>query len=63
MAGAKQAFEFELTNDQMAFIRSAKDRYNIPDESKVLRIVVDYLLSNPDSHVSVFTEPRCLRCD
>ena len=63
MAGAKQAYEIELTNDQMAFLRSAKDHYNIPDESKVVRIVVDYLLSSPDVHESVFTETRCLRCD
>ena len=63
MAGAKEAYQFELNTDPMAFIRSAKDRYNIPDESKVVRIVMDYLLSNPQNHESVFTETRCLRCD
>ena len=63
MAGAKQEYQFELTSDQMAFLRSAKERYGIPDESKVMRIVVDYLLSSPNVHESVFTETRCLRCD
>jgi hypothetical protein len=63
MAGPKQTYEIELNSDQMAFIRSAKDRYGIPDESKVVRIIVDYLLSNGGVHESVFTQTRCLRCD
>ena len=63
MAGTKQAYEFELNSDQMAFIRSAKERYGIPDESKVVRILVDYLLSNGGIHEAVFTQTRCLRCE
>ncbi len=62
MAGAKDAYEIQLSQEQIAFIRSAKDQYNIPDESKVVRIMVDYLLSNPDIHASVFDESRCLWC-
>ena len=63
MAGPKQTYELELNSDQMGFIRSAKDRYGIPDESKVVRILVDYLLTNPGIHETVFTQTRCLRCD
>ena len=63
MAGTKQSYEFELNSDQMAFIRSAKDRYAIASESKVVRIIVDYLLTNSGAHETVFTQTRCLRCD
>ena len=63
MAGPKDVYQIELTRDQIAFVRSAQEQYKIPDESKVMRIVVDYLLSSPDIHDSVFTETRCLRCD
>ena len=63
MAGTKQAYEFELNSDQMAFIRLAKDKYGIPNESKVVRILVDYLLANSGIHESVFTQTRCLGCE
>ena len=63
MAGTKQPYEFELNSDQMGFIRSAKERYGIPDESKVVRIIVDYLPTNSGIHESVFTQTGCLRCD
>lgn len=63
MAGAKQVYEFELNSDQMNFIKSAKDKYGIPDESKVVRIIMDYLQTNSGVHETVFTQTRCLRCD
>ena len=63
MAGTKQTYEIELNPDQMAFIRSAKEKYGIPDESKVMRILVDYLLSNSGVHETIFTQTRCLRCE
>ena len=62
MAGAKDAYEIQFSQEQIEFIRSAKDQYGIPEESKVGRIMVDYLLSNPDIHSAVFEESRCLWC-
>ena len=49
--------------DQMVFIRSAKERYEIASQDKVVRIIMDYILTNPGIHDSVFTEFRCLRCE
>ena len=63
MAGSKQTFEVELTEDQMAFIRSMKEKYDIPDESKTFRVVIDYLMVTKDVHDSVFGQSRCLRCE
>ena len=62
MAGAKDAYQIDLSAEQSAFLRSAQEQYNIPDESKVVRIMVDYLLSNPDIQATVFDETRCLWC-
>ena len=62
MAGAKDACQIDLSAEQIAFLRSAQEQYNIPDESKVVRIMVDYLLSNPDIQATVFDESRCLWC-
>ena len=63
MAGEKQVYEIRLNADQMAFIRNAQDKYNIRDESKAIRVVVDYLITNPGVHDEVFSQSRCLRCE
>ena len=62
MAGDKQTYEIDLNPDQMAFVTSMKEKYNLPDEGKALRVIMDYLISNAEVHESVFTQVRCLRC-
>ena len=63
MAGPKTTYQIDLNEGQYEFLQSVKEQYNIPDESKAVRIVVDYLLSNPQLHETVFSETRCLRCE
>ncbi len=63
MAGSKQTVEIELNDDQVTFMRLMKDDYKIASESKVLRIVLDYLQTNRDVHDTVFGQTRCLRCE
>ena len=62
MAGKKETVEFELNNDQVAFLRFMKEDYKIPTESKVMRIILDYMQSNRDVHDTVFGQTHCLRC-
>ncbi len=62
MSGEKQTIEIELNPDQVAFISIMKDDYKIASESKVMRIIMDYLLDNKYVHDTVFKEERCLRC-
>ncbi len=59
----KQTIEIELHPDQMTFMRIMKDDYKIASESKVYRIIIDYLQSNKEIHDTVFSQTRCLRCD
>ena len=63
MAGVKETFDIELNPEHMAFIQSAKDKYEIASQDKVVRIIMDYIQTNPGIHDSVFTEFRCLRCE
>ena len=63
MSGVKETYALDLNLDHMDFIRSTKDKYRIPDESKVVRIALDYLFLNEDIHDTVFGEPRCRRCE
>ena len=63
MAGPKQTYEVELNADQMAFMRSMKEKFDIADESKTFRVVIDYLMTTHDVHDDVFGKNRCLRCE
>ncbi len=63
MGGQKRSYEIELNTDHMGFILDAKNKYNIADEGKVVRIVMDYLITHPEHHDSVFGDARCLRCE
>ena len=63
MASVKQSFEAELETDQIAFIRSMKNKYEIVDEGKTLRALIDYLIVNKGVHDEVFGKRRCFRCD
>ena len=63
MAGVKQTFDIELNPEMMAFIQAAKEKYEIASPDKVVRIIMDYIETNPGIHDSVFTEFRCLRCE
>ena len=44
MASIKQSFDVELGIDQIAFIRTMKDKYEIVDDGKTLRAIIDYLM-------------------
>ena len=63
MAGEKETYQIALNPDQMEFIQSARVQYDIAEDDKVLRIILDYVLSNPGLHQDIFTEVRCLRCE
>ena len=62
MAGPKKTIEIELNHDHLDFIQKMKDNYEVRTESKIMRIVMDYLQENEDVHDTVFGERRCLRC-
>lgn len=59
----KASYPITLETDQMAFLREAKEQYKIADTDKVVRIILDYVISSPELHETVFTQTRCLRCD
>ena len=63
MAGPKETYEVELNPDQMAFIRSMKEKYEIADDSKTFRAAIDYLMVTQNVHDAVFGQSRCLRCE
>ena len=63
MSKNKETYQITLETEHMAFIQEVKERYDIADEDKVMRIVMDYVMTSPDLHATIFTQIRCLRCD
>ena len=63
MAGNKETYDIDLNPDQMAFLRATKVKYDIVDESKTMRIILDFIQTSPDIHATVFNQTRCLRCE
>ena len=63
MAGNKETQEIELNRDHLGFLKSALEKYRIPDQSKAVRILLDYVITNPDIQDTVFGDVRCLRCE
>ena len=63
MAGIKETQEIELNRDQLGFLKSTLEKYRIPDQSKAVRVLLDYVITNPDIQDTVFSDVRCLRCE
>ena len=62
MAGPKEKIEVRLNVDHIRFAQSIMEKHEIRDEAKVLRIIMDYVITSPTMHDEIFTEVRCLRC-
>ncbi|MEC9309494.1 MAG: hypothetical protein VX966_08310 [Chloroflexota bacterium] len=62
MAGPKEKLEVRLNVDHVRFAQSMMEKHQIRDEAKVLRIIMDYVITSPTIHDDIFTEVRCLRC-
>jgi hypothetical protein len=61
MAGPKIAVEFEINTDMKEMLEEAMRNYKIRDESKALRIVLDYVMEEGDMD-RIFKKIRCRRC-
>ena len=61
MAG-KTAREVELRDRQWEYLQQMADRYDIPDVSKAIRVLIDFAAENPDQELTIFNEKRCLDC-
>ena len=62
MAGDKITVSFEINVDSQALLDEIVKAYDLPDRSKAIRILLDYLAEDGDRD-EIFGEVRCLRCD
>lgn len=61
MAGEKVKVEFEINDDAEALLDEIVEAYKLPNRSKALRILLDYVAQDADRDL-IFKKIRCRRC-
>ena len=61
MAGDKIEVSFEINEDALDMLKEIVEQYGLPDTSKALRCLLDYVAEDGDRD-EIFKKVRCLRC-
>lgn len=61
MAGEKVTVEFEINEDAQTLLQDIVEKYKLPNSSKAIRILLDYVAKDGDQDV-IFKKIRCRRC-
>ena len=62
MAGKKTSVTFEINSDALKMLEKITDMYGLPDNSKTLRCLLDFVLEKESNWDSIFKKIRCIRC-
>ena len=62
MSGEKIEVTFEINSDMDKLLDKIVDDYNLPDKSKVIRVLLDYVDEKETEWDDMFATIRCNRC-
>ncbi|MHC5022899.1 MAG: hypothetical protein ACYTGG_03150 [Planctomycetota bacterium] len=62
MSTPNEPFTVELKPRHIEYLQQIADTYDLPDEWKALRALIDFAISSPDDEHHIFGEIRCLDC-
>ena len=62
MAGEKISVTFEINADALQMLEKITDKYELPDNSKTLRCLLDFVLEKESNWDGIFKKIRCVRC-
>ncbi len=62
MAGEKITVNFEIDHDSVEMLNSITEQYKLPNSSKALRCLLDFIAESEDEWDVVFKKIRCRRC-
>ena len=62
MSGEKIEVTFEINSDMDKLLDKIVDDYNLPDKSKVIRVLLDYVEEKETEWDDMFATIRCNRC-
>ena len=58
----KKDVSFEIYSDSEKMLEQITDKYDLPDKSKTLRCLLDYLEEKESDWDDIFATVRCNRC-
>ena len=58
----KKEISFEIYSDSEEMLEQIIDKYDLPDKSKALRCILDYVEENESNWDDMFATVRCNRC-
>ena len=62
MAGDKTDVSLEINSDSEKLLDQIVEKYDLPDKSKALRCLLDYVEEKDSEWDEMFTTIRCNRC-
>ena len=62
MAGDKKDISFEINTDSEKLLEQIVEKYDLPDKSKALRCLLDYVEEKDTEWDEMFATVRCNRC-
>ena len=62
MSGEKIEVTFEINSDMDKLLDKIVDDYNLPDKSKAIRVLLDYVDEKETEWDDMFATIRCNRC-
>ena len=62
MSGEKKEMTIEIYPDMDKLLEKIVDDYNLPDKSKAIRILLDYVDEKDSDWDDIFGTTRCNRC-
>ena len=62
MAGEKISVNFEINIDSLQMLEKITDKYELPDNSKTLRCLLDFVLEKESNWDEKKKKIRCIRC-
>ena len=62
MSGDKKEVTFEINIDSNEMLEKIVEEYKLPDKSKALRVLLDYVEEKESDWDDMFATVRCNRC-
>jgi len=59
----KAMYTVELEKHMMAFLEDMVQRYELPDASKALRVLITYAMDPETERDRIFADVRCFDCE
>ncbi|MBT8486864.1 MAG: hypothetical protein HKO59_12215 [Phycisphaerales bacterium] len=58
----KEPYTIELNDRQHEYLERMRDKYDLPDVGKAVRVLVDFAMHEPAEEARLFTDIRCSGC-